>query len=587
MTDERNAAAAEMAPSRGVLTLTGYGLRLSVQRGHLLVEDGAGTQRRVGRFSRIESGIERLIVLGHSGSVTLEALRWLYEIGAAFVQIGADGDVIVMGAPHAITDVRLRRNQAAAMGTAEGLRIACDLLMEKVRGQARVLDSINGYRTARDTVAWALEDMPHASSLDRLRFIESRAAAAYWSAWEEIPVRFAGRDARHVPRHWRVVGTRSSVLTSSPRKATSPANALFNYLYAILEAECRLAAVAVGCDPALGVIHTDKPSRDSLACDLMEPVRPSVDEHVLTLLRTHTFERTDFFETRDGTCRVMPEVSRPLASSAGHWRRLIAPIAERIGGAFRFGVIESAEPRRLPHTIGRRYRTPLTGSNNSRPKERPLPAVVTSLRHRCRECGASLGNRKVVFCDDCRPIAAREAAKKGVRVQRELRTIGHDERSSDAVRASHRRFAKTRAGERQTWEANQTTVPSRAVYRQEVAPLLADVPAPVLAEATGLSRVFLGKVKRGETTPHARHWSALRQAATSYLSANADSIELSRDRSFFVREIAPNLKRLTIAQIQRATGLSQSYSRRVLAGHHVPHARHWAALRNLLCRVMP
>jgi CRISPR-associated endonuclease Cas1 len=570
----------DMQPSRGVLVMTGYGLRLSVERGHLLAEDGAGTDRRAGRFPRVDSGIERVIVLGHSGSITLEALRWLHEIGAAFVQIGADGDLIATGAPHALTDVRLRRNQAAAMGTAEGLRIACDLLVQKVRGQAQVLDSINGHRGARDTLASALEDMPQAPSLDRLRFIESRAAAAYWSAWEDVPVRFAGRDARYVPRHWRVVGTRSSVLTASPRKASSPANALLNYLYAIVEAECRLASLAVGCDPALGVIHTDKPSRDSLACDLMEPVRPSVDEHVLRLLQTHTFERADFFETREGVCRVMPSVSRPLATSAAHWRRVIAPIAERLGGAFQN--LSTVTPPLASASPRTRYRTPLTGANNSRHESRPLPQIATPLTKRCRHCGASLGNRRVVYCDDCRPAAAREAARKGVQVQKESRALGEDGRSTAVVRAKHRQSATRRAGERQAWEMSQATVPSRAVYREEIAPLVTHVPSAVLAEVTGLSSTFLGKVKRGETIPHPRHWASIRAASEDYLNANAENIELSRDRSFFAREIAPNLRRISAKEIQRVTGLSHSYSRRVLAGHHVPHSRHWVALRNLL-----
>ena len=42
-------------------------------------------------------------------------------------------------------------------------------------------------------------------------------------------------------------------------------------------AESRLAAVAMGLDPGIGLLHVDAPNRDSLACDLMEPVRPSVD----------------------------------------------------------------------------------------------------------------------------------------------------------------------------------------------------------------------------------------------------------------------------------------------------------------------
>jgi CRISPR/Cas system-associated endonuclease Cas1 len=67
------------------------------------------------------------------------------------------------------------------------------------------------------------------------------------------------------------------VLTGSARLATNPPNAILNYCYALLESEARLAAAAMGLDPGIGMLHVDSPVRDSLACDIMEAVRPSVD----------------------------------------------------------------------------------------------------------------------------------------------------------------------------------------------------------------------------------------------------------------------------------------------------------------------
>jgi CRISPR-associated protein Cas1 len=73
-------------------------------------------------------------------------------------------------------------------------------------------------------------------------------------------------------------------LTGNPRAAADPINAILNYLYAILEAESRIALIAVGLDPGLGILHTDQRSRDSLALDLMKSARPAVDQYVLNLL---------------------------------------------------------------------------------------------------------------------------------------------------------------------------------------------------------------------------------------------------------------------------------------------------------------
>lgn len=91
----------------------------------------------------------------------------------------------------------------------------------------------------------------------------------------------------------------SACLTGSPRLAANPANAILNYLYALLESEARLAAAALGLDPGLGVLHVDTQARDSLACDLMEAVRPQVDGYLLDWITRQPLRREWFFEQRD------------------------------------------------------------------------------------------------------------------------------------------------------------------------------------------------------------------------------------------------------------------------------------------------
>jgi CRISPR-associated endonuclease Cas1 len=104
----------------------------------------------------------------------------------------------------------------------------------------------------------------------------------------------------------RTFGARTSPLTASPRSAANPANALLNYLYGILEAKARIAILSIGLDSGMGVLHADLKACDSLALDVMEPIRPEVDRFVLELLRSHTFAAGEFFETRQGVCRVLP-----------------------------------------------------------------------------------------------------------------------------------------------------------------------------------------------------------------------------------------------------------------------------------------
>ena len=169
-----------------------------------------------------------------------------------------------------------------------------------------------------------------AETIQAARVMESQAGTAYWSAWRNLPITFPKNDLPRVPAHWRVFGARHSPLTNSPRLAANPVNAILNFLDALLEAESRLAAAALGLDPGLGFLHADTKARDSLACDLMEPVRPQVDALVLDWIARSPLRREWFFEQRSGNCRLMAPFACQLAETIPTWRRAVALYAERI-----------------------------------------------------------------------------------------------------------------------------------------------------------------------------------------------------------------------------------------------------------------
>ena len=112
----------------GIVLVRGYGLKIHVDRGHLTVHDGIGRQRHTRRFHRVGREITRLIVLGHSGYITLEATRWLRDVGAAFVQLDIDGKLVATSGFVGPDLPALRRTQALARAGQAGLQIARDLL---------------------------------------------------------------------------------------------------------------------------------------------------------------------------------------------------------------------------------------------------------------------------------------------------------------------------------------------------------------------------------------------------------------------------------------------------------------------------
>src|SRR5258708_9858539 len=98
----------------GVLVLNGYGIRVQVNAGHLLLHDGIADERRTIRLPRVNHGLKRLVLIGSDGFVTLHARRWLADQKAAFVMLERDGTVLLTTGPVYPSDARLRRAQALA-----------------------------------------------------------------------------------------------------------------------------------------------------------------------------------------------------------------------------------------------------------------------------------------------------------------------------------------------------------------------------------------------------------------------------------------------------------------------------------------
>src|SRR5215471_15133887 len=127
-----------IVPRQGVITLFGYGTTVRVERGHLIVEDGIGNDRRRARFPRVGHGLRRLVVIGSDGMVSLAALRWLADQDASFVMLDRDGSVLATTGPVRSSDSKLRRSQSLSISNGAGLRIARELISKKLAGQERV-----------------------------------------------------------------------------------------------------------------------------------------------------------------------------------------------------------------------------------------------------------------------------------------------------------------------------------------------------------------------------------------------------------------------------------------------------------------
>jgi CRISPR-associated protein Cas1 len=250
---------ATITPRNGVITLRGFGINVFLNRGHLTIRDGSGIDRRQARLPRVGHGLRRLVVVGSDGVVSLAALRWLADQDAAFVMLDRLGKVLVATGPVRPSDARLRRAQSRAQESGAALKIAIELIKQKLIAQERLIQNRFQNADSMEVIANARRALIKARSIEEVRRYEAHAALAYWAVWHELPIDFTRTDWQRVPEHWRTFGSRVSPLTRSPRLAVNPPNAILNYLYAILESEARLALSGLGLDPGLGFLQAGQP----------------------------------------------------------------------------------------------------------------------------------------------------------------------------------------------------------------------------------------------------------------------------------------------------------------------------------------
>jgi CRISPR-associated endonuclease Cas1 len=438
-------------------------------------------------------------MLGSDGFVTLEALRWLADQGAAFVMLDRRGKVLAVTGPVSSSDAKLRRAQALALGNGTALKISKQLISQKLAGQELLVrDMLHDSATA-DAIVQSRDELPNAESIDIVRLIEAQAARCYWQSWSNVPICWPRKDERRVPEHWKRFGSRISPLTHSPRLASTPPNALLNLLYALLESESRLSAAAMGLDPGIGVLHVDTPNRDSLACDLMEVCRPKVDAFVLNWLQSDPLCKSDFWEDRNGNCRLVSALAIKLAQTSHTWSKLVAPIAEYVAQAL------WASISRPPSTLVRqRLATRLTQRNKREVKGRDVPPVKVPKPERvCRGCGKTVQGDSI-HCAECDVDIA---TKRLVKVARAGRVAGHTPEAIAKEAATHRKHAQARTA----WNpAKQPTWLTEQVFSEKIQPALAQASASAIAKRIGVSRWYAGRIREGYR-PHPRHWLALAQ----------------------------------------------------------------------------
>ena len=166
------------------------------------------------------------------------------------------------------------------------LRLLRRALERRPDKRLRLTRAISQLEPLLDRIA----DEGHPPAIASLRGIEGAAAAAYFEGFRSLFPRSLGFNCRN------------------RRPPRDPVNACLSLGYVLTHFEAVVACHAVGLDPLLGLYHEPAYGRESLAADVIEPLRSHVDEWVWGLFRDRILTRKGFRE--DGEAVLLGKAAR-------------------------------------------------------------------------------------------------------------------------------------------------------------------------------------------------------------------------------------------------------------------------------------
>jgi len=270
--------------------------------------------------------------------------------------------------------------------------------------------------------------------------------------------------------------------------------------------------MALGLDPGLGWAHRDAPYRDSAALDLVEAVRPDVDDYVFGLLAERTFSRREFVELPSGHVKIAPPLVKLLTESTlARWESAIAVHGEDVVQTLARAVGPGVRaPKAAARGAGGKGRSVLgRGSLRSGALARDLPSA-------CRSCGVVLDGPDRVYCPDCLPeFKAERSAKlataaKGV--LSEMRASARDPAQSEEARRKRIDKSREMSLAARAWEREHGRPADPTAYEREILPKIQAMSVRRLVTLTGLSEYYLWQVRKGKKRLHARFWGAIASA---------------------------------------------------------------------------
>ena len=300
------------------LLITGFGTSLNVDKRKLIITNKLKGTRL--EFHPHKINHDGIIIDGHTGNITFEAMRWLSKHNINLTLLNWNGQLLANVLPEQPKSGKLRIKQYQKYLDSEArFEIALKIVQCKVEHSLNLLEGLSRFYESVDIAKirklsekedlFLLQIMKNSKKQDILKSIkqlmtyEGRIAGIYHDNLTVIfnqlypEFNFTGRKNKSNSRNYN---------------ASDEINALLNYGYAILESEIRKAINLIGLDYSIGFLHEINQSRTSLVYDIQELFRWLIDISVIQLLEEKKIKKSDFIITENYHTRLGEDVAKML-----------------------------------------------------------------------------------------------------------------------------------------------------------------------------------------------------------------------------------------------------------------------------------
>lgn len=264
---------------------------LTLDNEAVVIKQGEETRQRIPLLS-----LESILYFGYHGA-SPRLMGYCGEHGIRLSFLTPEGKFLAAVSGENKGNILLRKEQYRLSQSEEGTsQIAKNFVLGKVYNARWVLErairdhemriNADRVRSISQSLKKALPEIRSVESMDILRGIEGKSAAAYFSVFDEL-----------------ILNQKEAFFfrSRSRRPPLDPINALLSFAYSLLTNDCAAALESVGLDPYCGFMHTDRPGRKSLALDLVEELRSVfADRFVLSLVNQSMLGEKDFVKKENG-----------------------------------------------------------------------------------------------------------------------------------------------------------------------------------------------------------------------------------------------------------------------------------------------